>query len=154
MQNLSAITEQARHVLTDIRNGRGSLGKFLVDQEAYNHLNGSLENIDQMMADVEAGKGTLGQLVTNDDMYNRVNSVAGRVDNVLEAVQSKQGTLGKLVYDSGLPRQRENFHRQRQHISNGRARRERHARKTRDRRLAVYAIPAGWAKTCPARPRN
>ena len=102
MDNLSSITKQASAVLTDVRNGKGSLGKFMVDQTAYNHLNSSLENVDRMMADIQAGKGTLGKLVTQDEMYNRVNSVAGRVDNVLEAVQNQQGTLGKLVYDTGI----------------------------------------------------
>ncbi len=100
MLNLSAITEQASQILTDIRNGRGSLGKFMVDEDAYNHLSRSLNNVDSVVADVRAGKGTLGKLVTSDEMYNRVNSTAGRLDNVLEAVQTKQGTLGKLVYDS------------------------------------------------------
>jgi phospholipid/cholesterol/gamma-HCH transport system substrate-binding protein len=102
MDSLSSITQQASAVLTDVRNGRGSLGKFMVDQTAYNHLNATLENLDQMMADVKAGKGTLGKLVTEDEMYTRVNSVAGRVDSVLEAVQNQQGTLGKLVYDTSM----------------------------------------------------
>jgi phospholipid/cholesterol/gamma-HCH transport system substrate-binding protein len=102
MDSLSSITKQASAVLTDVRNGKGSLGKFMVDQTAYNHLNSSLENLDNLMAGVQAGKGTLGKLVTQDEMYNRVNSVAGRVDNVLEAVQNQQGTLGKLVYDTGI----------------------------------------------------
>jgi phospholipid/cholesterol/gamma-HCH transport system substrate-binding protein len=102
MDSLSSITRQASAVLTDVRNGRGSLGKFMVDQTAYNHLNSSLENLDRMMTDVQAGKGTLGKLVTSDEMYNRVDSVAGRVDDVLEAVQEQKGTLGKLVYDPGI----------------------------------------------------
>jgi phospholipid/cholesterol/gamma-HCH transport system substrate-binding protein len=102
MDSLSSITKQASAVITDVRNGRGSLGKFMVDQTAYNHLNDSLEHLDHMIADVQAGKGTLGKLVTNDEMYNRVNSVAGRVDDVLEAVQDQRGTLGKLVYDTGF----------------------------------------------------
>jgi phospholipid/cholesterol/gamma-HCH transport system substrate-binding protein len=102
MDDLSAITKQASAVLTDVRNGRGSLGKFMVDETAYNHLNNSLGNLDHMMANVQAGKGTLGKLVTDDEMYNRVNSVAGRVDSVLEAVQNQQGTLGKLVYDTSI----------------------------------------------------
>jgi len=93
LTNLNAITAQASDVLTGIREGHGSLGKF---------LNNSLGNLDRMMASVESGKGTLGQLVTNDEMYNRVDSVAGRVDTVLQAVQNKQGTLGKLVYDSDI----------------------------------------------------
>jgi phospholipid/cholesterol/gamma-HCH transport system substrate-binding protein len=102
MDNLSDITKQASAVLTDVRNGHGSLGKFMVDETAYNHLNSSLRNLDRMMSDVQAGKGTLGKLVTDDEMYNRVDSVAGRVDSVLEAVQNQQGTLGKLVYDAGI----------------------------------------------------
>src|SRR5713101_4183979 len=36
MDNLSAITKQASAVLTDVRNGHGSLGKFMVDEAAYN----------------------------------------------------------------------------------------------------------------------
>jgi phospholipid/cholesterol/gamma-HCH transport system substrate-binding protein len=102
MDSLSSITAQANDVLKDVRNGRGSLGKFMVDQTAYNRLNSTLESLDQMMADVRAGKGTMGKLLTDDEMYNRVNSVAGRVDNVLEAVQKQQGTLGKLVYDPDI----------------------------------------------------
>jgi phospholipid/cholesterol/gamma-HCH transport system substrate-binding protein len=102
MDSLSSITKQASAVLTDVRNGRGSLGKFMVDETAYNHLNSSLGSLDSMMSDIRAGKGTLGKLVSDDEMYNRVDSVAGRVDNVLEAVQNQQGTLGKLVYDSGI----------------------------------------------------
>ncbi|SRR5579871_6508155 len=102
MDSLSSITKQANSVLSDVRNGRGSLGKFMVDQTAYNHLNSTLESIDHMMTDVQAGKGTLGKLVTQDEMYNRVDSVAGRVDSILEAVQNQQGTLGKLVYDAGI----------------------------------------------------
>ncbi len=102
MDNLSAITKQASAVMTDVRNGKGSLGKFMVDEAAYDHLNNSLENVDKMMASIQSGKGTMGKLITDDEMYNRVDSVAGRVDNVLEAVQNQQGTLGKLVYDPGI----------------------------------------------------
>ena len=102
MDSLGSITKQANAVLADVRSGKGSLGKFMVDETAYNHLSSSLENVDRMMKDIQAGKGTLGKLVTDDEMYNRVNSVAGRADNVLAAVQNQQGTLGKLVYDSGI----------------------------------------------------
>jgi phospholipid/cholesterol/gamma-HCH transport system substrate-binding protein len=102
MDSLSSITKQASAVLTDVRNGHGSLGKFMVDETAYNHLNNTLGNLDHMMTGIQAGKGTLGKLITDDEMYNRVDSVAGRVDNVLEAVQNQQGTIGKLVYDAGI----------------------------------------------------
>jgi phospholipid/cholesterol/gamma-HCH transport system substrate-binding protein len=97
--NLNEITKQASDLLTGIKSGHGSLGKFLVDEDAYKHLNNSLGNLDRVTAGIEAGKGTLGQLVVSDEMYSKVNSVAGRLDTVLEAVQQQKGTLGKLVYD-------------------------------------------------------
>jgi phospholipid/cholesterol/gamma-HCH transport system substrate-binding protein len=100
LTNLNDISKQAGDVLTGIKQGRGSLGKFLVDEEAYKHLNSSLGNIDRLTTDIQAGKGTLGQLATNEEMYNRVDSIAGRLDDVLEAVQQQKGTLGKLVYNS------------------------------------------------------
>ena len=102
MTSLSSITVQASAVLDDIRKGRGSLGKFMVDETAYRHLNNSLGNLDTMLSNVAAGKGTLGKLMVNDEVYENVNSVTGRLDNVLEAVQTKQGTLGKLVYETGM----------------------------------------------------
>jgi phospholipid/cholesterol/gamma-HCH transport system substrate-binding protein len=98
LTNLNAITTEASEVLDGIKNGRGSLGKFLVNEDAYQHLNSSLAHLDRVTSDIEAGKGTLGQLVASDELYNKVNSVAGRVDTVLEAVQEQKGTLGKLVY--------------------------------------------------------
>jgi phospholipid/cholesterol/gamma-HCH transport system substrate-binding protein len=102
MDSLSSIARQASSVLEDVRSGRGSLGKFMVDPEAYNRLNSSLGSLDRMMGDIQAGKGTLGQLISNDEMYNRVDSVAARVDSVLEAVQNQKGTLGKLIYDTSM----------------------------------------------------
>ena len=100
LTNLNEITTQASDLLDGIKNGKGSLGKFLVDEDAYKHLDSSLGNLDKVMTNIEAGRGTVGQLVTSDELYNKVNSVAGRLDTVLEAVQQQKGTLGKLVYNS------------------------------------------------------
>jgi phospholipid/cholesterol/gamma-HCH transport system substrate-binding protein len=99
LANLSALTSQIGTMVDDVKRGRGSLGKLLEDQTAYNHLNSLLTRADDMIAGVQAGQGTLGQLVSNDRLYTRVDSVAGRLDNVLEAVQQQRGSLGRFVYD-------------------------------------------------------
>ena len=99
LANLTALTSQIGTMVDDLKRGRGSLGKLLEDQTAYNHLNSVLTRADDMMAGIQSGQGTLGQLVSNDRLYTRVDSVAGRLDNVLEAVQQQRGSLGKFVYD-------------------------------------------------------
>jgi phospholipid/cholesterol/gamma-HCH transport system substrate-binding protein len=99
LTSLNGITTQVSDILDGVKNGRGSLGKFMEDETVYDRLNRSVGKLEQMMNGIEAGQGTLGKLVKNDDIYNRANSAVERADNILEAVQTKQGTLGKLVYD-------------------------------------------------------
>ncbi len=49
IESLNSISKQANALLVDVRNGKGSLGKFMVDDQAYNHLNRSLETVDSMV---------------------------------------------------------------------------------------------------------
>lgn len=102
MQNLSALSTQLASIVQHIQRGEGTIGKLLVDETAYNHLNNTLGHVDQMMTSIQKGQGTLGKLVASDTLYNKVDSVTGRVDDVLAAVQQQKGSLGKLVYDPSL----------------------------------------------------
>ncbi|MGD0908860.1 MAG: MlaD family protein [Candidatus Acidiferrales bacterium] len=107
MQSLSGITTQANAVLSDIRNGRGSLGKFLVNEDAYKHLNGSLENLDALIADVKAGnvqtkQGTLGKLVYDSDVHDSAKNLIDNSSAFLGDVRAGKGTLGKLATDDSL----------------------------------------------------
>ncbi len=99
VQNLTALSEQAREIVDGVQRGRGSLGKLLVDESAYKRLNSTLGRLDEVLASVQAGQGSLGKLVTSDELYQKANSAVGRVDTVFADVQSQKGTLGKLVYD-------------------------------------------------------
>ncbi len=101
-ENLNTLSEQVNDIVQKVRRGQGSLGKFLVDESAYDHLNDTLTRLDQITASVQAGQGTLGKLVASDEVYNKINSSAGRLDDVLAAVQEQKGSLGKLVYDPSL----------------------------------------------------
>jgi phospholipid/cholesterol/gamma-HCH transport system substrate-binding protein len=102
VQNLTALSEQAREIVDGVQRGRGSLGKLLVDESAYQRLNSALGRLDEVLASVQAGQGSLGKLVVSDELYQKANSAVGRVDTVFADVQSQKGTLGKLVYDPSI----------------------------------------------------
>ena len=99
VQNLGELSKQFREIVVSVNAGRGSLGKMLVDEEFYDHLNSSAKRLDTLLAQTQSGKNSLGKLVTDDELYQRLNSVADRTDKLLAAVQDKQGSLGKLIYD-------------------------------------------------------
>jgi phospholipid/cholesterol/gamma-HCH transport system substrate-binding protein len=89
-------------IVSQIQKGQGTVGKLLVDDSLYNHLNDTVGRVDKMAAGIQQGQGTIGKLVASDELYGKVNSLTGHLDNVLEAVQDQKGTLGKLVYDPSI----------------------------------------------------
>ncbi len=98
-ENLNTMSEQVRDIVNGIQRGRGTLGKLLTDETAYNRLNTTLGRFDEVVASVQAGQGSLGKLVASDELYQRVNSASIRLDTLLADVQTQKGTLGRLVYD-------------------------------------------------------
>lgn len=109
MQNLNALSTQVAEIVSGIERGRGTLGKLLVDETAYNRLNDTLGRMDQITTSVQQGQGTLGKLVRSDELYGRMDSAAGHLDNVLEAVQQQKGSLGKFIYDPSIHDEAKSF---------------------------------------------
>jgi phospholipid/cholesterol/gamma-HCH transport system substrate-binding protein len=100
--NLQALSENVQDLITGVKQGKGSLGKILTDDQAYNHLNGILAKGDAMLANVQAGQGTIGKLMVSDEMYNKVDKGLDNVNVILTDVRSQKGTIGKLLYDPSL----------------------------------------------------
>ncbi len=102
LANLQALSEEIQDMLHGIQQGKGTIGKLLTDEQAYNHLNNILSKGDAMVTDVRAGQGTLGKLVASDELYNKVDKGVDNVNLILTDVRAQKGTIGKLLYDPSL----------------------------------------------------
>lgn len=102
VQNLNALSETAREIVEAVQRGRGTLGKLLTDDEAYNRLNATLGDARAMAAGIRAGEGSLGRLVASDELYRKVDTAVGDVQVVVADVKAQKGTLGKFIYDPTL----------------------------------------------------
>jgi phospholipid/cholesterol/gamma-HCH transport system substrate-binding protein len=100
--NLQALSQDVRDLIAGVQRGRGSLGKLLTDDQAYNHLNAILSKGDQIVSNVQAGQGSLGKLVVSEDLYTKAFDAVDRVDRMLANVEDQKGTIGKLLYDPSL----------------------------------------------------
>ncbi|HWZ98840.1 MAG TPA: MlaD family protein [Candidatus Dormibacteraeota bacterium] len=100
--NLTALTDDAQDMVAGVKSGRGTLGKLLTDEQAYNHLNSILAHGDQLVTNVQQGQGTLGKLVASDEMYNKVDKALDNVNGIIVDVREQKGTIGKLLYDPTL----------------------------------------------------
>jgi phospholipid/cholesterol/gamma-HCH transport system substrate-binding protein len=102
LANLKALSQQIQDIVGDVRNGKGTLGKLISDDQAYNHLNGILSKADQIVTTVQSGQGTVGKLVMSDEMSDKVEKTIDQLNTILADLRAQKGTLGKLLYDPTL----------------------------------------------------
>ncbi len=102
VQNLNAVSTQVREMVEAVQKGRGTLGRLLTDDEAYDRLNDTLGRAQQMMAATQAGQNSLGRLLASDDLYKKVDATATRLQAITADVQAQKGSLGKFIYDAAL----------------------------------------------------
>jgi phospholipid/cholesterol/gamma-HCH transport system substrate-binding protein len=102
MASLQGLTADAQGVIQSLRDGKGTLGKLLTDDQAYNNLNGVLAKSNDMIGNIQKGQGTLGKLVASDEMYGKMNETLDNFNGVVTDARAGKGTIGKLLNDPTL----------------------------------------------------
>ena len=102
LANLKALSEEIQDIVGDVQAGRGTIGKLLTDDQAYNHLNSILAKGDQIVGNVQSGQGTVGKLFMTDELYSKVDKGVDNFNSIVADVRSQKGTIGKLLYDPSL----------------------------------------------------
>jgi phospholipid/cholesterol/gamma-HCH transport system substrate-binding protein len=101
-EHFNNVVDHIDGMVMDIRAGKGTVGKLVTDDAAYDNLRDVSAKFNDMLGNIQAGQGSFGKLYTSDELYNKANSSVGHIDNILDAVQQQKGTVGKLIYDPTL----------------------------------------------------
>ncbi len=100
--SLNSILKRVDAIVSQVELGRGTIGKFLVDEELYRRVLATVNDAQKAVAQLSTGRGTLGRLLYDEQLHDRLNASLARLDAILEDVQQGQGTAGKLVRDPAL----------------------------------------------------
>lgn len=109
LENLAEMTANLKDISSDVRQGKGTLGKLVTDDQLYDQARTAAANlaeasqtiqrageqINQALTDARQGKGTLGKLLVDDELYTHANALVADLKN-------GRGTLGKLLTDDSL----------------------------------------------------
>ncbi len=97
-ERLRSVLTQADTVLTSVAEGRGTIGRLLMDRDLYNRLQHSvrrletiLQNTEKITAEVKTSTGKMPQLV------ERVTSTVDLLQCILVDVQKASGQLPELL---------------------------------------------------------
>lgn len=117
--NLAAIT-------TDLRQGRGTIGKLMTDDSVHDNLDKTLANIAEISGRLERSEGFLGKLLAKDDpvygdfsaavksfreagesldtgaIVTSATNLLSNLNSVAVKIDKGEGTLGKLINDKAV----------------------------------------------------
>lgn len=120
---LSAIFDNTQVVTKQIADGKGTIGKLVMDETLYTEAVKTVETLGQSttkidalladatevmtgakatIADLNAGKGTLGLLVKDEALYRETTAAMTNMREIMQKINGGQGTIGKLVNEESF----------------------------------------------------
>ena len=109
MDNLNVITDNIKDVTADIKQGQGSIGRFLKDETIYSNLNKAVLQGQALMESIRKGEGTAGRIISDPALYNQATETissfketAAQVNAAITDARGGKGTVGKLLTDEEL----------------------------------------------------
>jgi len=93
---------QIDSLLTDIREGDGTLGRILTDDALYTEMQAFMAAANTVTRSLQAGEGTLGGLIKDPAAYQSLKSSLDNLQAVTARINQGQGALGRLLNDDAM----------------------------------------------------
>jgi phospholipid/cholesterol/gamma-HCH transport system substrate-binding protein len=89
-------------ILVKTGKGKGSVGKLINDDKFYNELSAMAANLRIATDNIKAGVGPAGKLLSDKELGEKLSSTISRLEMVASRMEKGEGTLGKLSKDDAL----------------------------------------------------
>jgi phospholipid/cholesterol/gamma-HCH transport system substrate-binding protein len=100
----SAGLEQLDNLLTEIRAGRGTLGKIVADEGLYRETEALMASAARVARALESGDGTLASLIKDPAAYTALKSSLENLQATTAKINRGEGALGRLLNDEAMGR--------------------------------------------------
>lgn len=91
-------------MLHDLRQGKGTAGKLLTDEQLYSELNRMVASVGALTDGIRQGRGTLGKLLNDPASANALEASLTNLETVTRQIAAGDGTIGTLLKDDTLAR--------------------------------------------------
>jgi len=98
----SGSLEQIDQLLTDMRSGRGTVGRLLTDDQLYRELTTFSESAAAVTRALQQGEGTLGRLLKDPAAADSLRQSMQNLQSITERIDRGEGAIGRLLTDSSV----------------------------------------------------
>src|SRR5215813_7888439 len=96
-QRLSKLSDEIKGIVTDVKEGKGTVGRLFSDEALYNNLNATIRETEDVMHQVRAGNGSAGHFINDPALYNNANDVAVQLRAIAADLRAGRGSAGKFL---------------------------------------------------------
>jgi len=99
VKNLKNLSISMQELMEQVREGHGTVGRFMTKPELYDNLDQATREIRSVAEDVNHGTGPVSSLIHSREMTRRLNDILRHLDGVMASLDDPQGSLGMLARD-------------------------------------------------------
>ena len=96
--------DEITKLVKDVREGRGTLGKLMTDQQLYNELQQFVATASEVTRTIRGGRGTAGRLINDPKIANSLEGSLKNLEDMTRRINAGEGSLGKLMNDEAFSR--------------------------------------------------
>ena len=94
--------EEATKLISEMRAGRGTLGKLVSDDALYHQMQDFVASAAAVTNAINEGKGTIGGLARDPAAYNSLKASLENLQAVTERMKDEESPLGRLLHDDAM----------------------------------------------------
>lgn len=104
VKTLNHVSLSLDALLTQVREGHGTLGRVMTRPELYDNLNETTREIREMAQGINRGEGPLPSMIHSKEMTQKLDLILDHLDRLLDGLNDPRGSLGVIAHDPGTAR--------------------------------------------------
>jgi len=93
---------QLNGLIADIRNGKGTAGKFVTDDQLYNDMRQFVTAANDLTRNISNGRGSIGKLINDPKLANSLEATSANMQKLTDDLNAGRGSMGKLLKDQAF----------------------------------------------------
>jgi phospholipid/cholesterol/gamma-HCH transport system substrate-binding protein len=94
--------EQLTGLIGDVRQGKGTIGKLMTDEQLYAELNQFVATAGTLTRELQQGRGTLGRLLKDPKAAQSLEASMKNIEDMTRRINAGEGSIGKLMKDDAF----------------------------------------------------
>jgi phospholipid/cholesterol/gamma-HCH transport system substrate-binding protein len=91
--------EQITKLVADVRQGKGTVGKLMTDEQLYDEMEKFVASANDVTTTIRKGRGSVGRLLNDPKAAEALEGSLSNLETMTQRINAGQGSLGKLLKD-------------------------------------------------------